>query len=304
MMMAQLQNGNRRIAVLRLIESVDVNNILGEGVVWHKPSQSVWWTDIEQNKLYAYQVKQKILAVYNTPFRLCAFGFTLKDNTIIAAFDCGIALYNYENQAIDWLFTLPTKSSCRFNDGRIDSKGRFWVGTMNENEPQKKNADLYRVDCDLSVQKVASNIGITNGIAWNNQANIFYLADSFLQTIFQYDFNNDTGVISNQKIYAKTTENAFPDGAIVDNKNNLWSAHWGGGSLVRYSVNGDEKCYKMPVSQPTCVTFGGDNNSLLFVTSANFGLSALQKKQQPLAGSLLIFESNFTGNDSYLFPYN
>ena len=287
--------------MLRLIDTVDVSNTLGEGVVWHIKSQSVWWTDIEQNKLYAYQVKQKKLDIYKTPYRLCAFGFTLKDKTIIAAFDCGIALYNYETQAIDWLFKLPLKTPLRFNDGRIDAKGRFWVGTMNESQPQEKNAGLYRVDKDLSVEKIASNIGIANGIAWNNEASLFYLADSALQTIFQYDFDHDTGAINNQRVYAKTIADAFPDGAIVDSNDNLWSAHWGGSCLVCYRSSGDKQTYDMPVSQPTCVTFGGDNNKLLFVTTANYWLSAEQKAKQPLAGSLLIFESDVKGSDSHIF---
>ncbi|NQY87389.1 MAG: SMP-30/gluconolactonase/LRE family protein [Colwellia sp.] len=287
--------------MIRLIDTVDVNNTLGEGVVWHEKSKSVWWTDIEQNKLYAYQVNQKKLAVYNTPYRLCAFGFTLNSTIIIAAFDCGIALYNYETQTIDWLFKLPSNSPIRFNDGRIDAKGRFWVGTMNESQPQEKNAGLYRVDTDLRVEKVADNIGIANGIAWNNEASLFYLADSALQTIFQYDFDADIGAINNPRIYAQTIADVFPDGAIVDSKDNLWSAHWGGACLVCYSINGETKTYEMPVSQPTCVVFGGDNSNLLFVTTASYGLSAIQKANQPLAGSLLIFESDVTGSDSHIF---
>ncbi len=287
--------------MLRLIDTVDVNNTLGEGVVWHEKSQSVWWTDIEQNKIYSYQVKQKKLTFYNTPHRLCAFAFTLNDKTIIAAFDCGIALYNYETQAIDWRFKLESNSPIRFNDGRIDAKGRFWVGTMNESQPQDKNAALYRVDKDLKVEKMASGIGIANGIAWNNEASLFYLADSVLQTIFQYDFDNDIGEISNQRVYAKTVADAFPDGATVDNRDNLWSALWGGGCLVCYAINGDVNTYEMPVTQPTCVIFGGDNSNLLFVTTANYGLSAEQKAKEPLAGSLLIFESDVTGSSNHIF---
>lgn len=286
---------------MRLIDTVDVNNTLGEGVVWHTETQSVWWTDIEQNKLYAYQVKLKKLVVYITPYRLCAFGFTLKDKTIIAAFDCGIALYNYETQATTWLFKLPEKSPLRFNDGRIDAKGRFWVGTMNESQPQDKNSSLYCVDKNLSVEKITSNVGIANGIAWNNEASTFYLADSFLQSIFKYDFDYGTGAISNRQVYATTGTDAFPDGAIVDSEDNLWSAHWGGSCLVCYTSNGEEKTYDMPVSQPTCVTFGGDNNNLLFVTTANYGFTSEQKIEQPLAGSLLIFESDVRGSNSHIF---
>jgi len=287
--------------MLNLRETIDVNNTLGEGVVWHAKSQSVWWTDIEQKKLYTYQVNQKELSTFNTPYRLCAFGFTKKETTIIAAFDCGIALYNYGTQAIFWLFKLPKNSFVRFNDGRIDAMGRFWVGTMNESDQKSESAGLYRVDNDLSVTKIFSGVGITNGLAWNNQASTFYIADSLLQTIFHYDFDLHYGVISNEQVFALTHHNVFPDGAIVDSQDNLWSAHWGGGCLVRYGLNGDRQVYDMPVSQPTCVAFGGEKNNLLFVSTANYGLSQIQKADQPLAGSLLIFDSEITGTDSPIF---
>lgn len=127
------------------------------------------------------------------------------------------------------------------------------------------------------------------------------MANSALQTIFQCDFNNATDAISNKRIYASTITNVFPDGASVDSKYNLWSANWGGTSLSCYAVNGAERVFEMPVSHPTWITFGGDNNDLMFVTTANCELSAAQKAEQPLAGSLLIFRSEAIGLDSHIF---
>ncbi|MGO4893160.1 SMP-30/gluconolactonase/LRE family protein [Paraglaciecola sp.] len=110
---------------------------------------------------------------------------------------------------------------------------------------------LYRVNTELSVEKIISNINIANGIAWSSDASLFYLANSALQTIFQCDFNNATDAISNKRIYASTITNVFPDGASVDSKYNLWSANWGGTSLSCYAVNGAERVFEMPVSHPT-----------------------------------------------------
>lgn len=287
--------------MLKLKETLDVNNTLGEGLVWDTIYGAIWWTDIQQNKLYCYQVNDKKLIVYPTPHRLCAFGLTSQIHSMIAAFDCGIAQYNYKTQEIKWLFRLPKKTSIRFNDGRVDANGRFWVGTMDEAEPQSLSGGLYCVNNDLTVLQMDDTIGIANGIAWNNDSSILYFADSVRQLIFKYDFELATGHISNKTIFANVTEKAFPDGAIVDSQNQLWSAHWGGSCLIRYDGNGVQQTFPMPVSQPTCVTFGGKNNHLLFVTTANFGLTEQQKKEQPLAGSLLIYESDIQGNDSVFF---
>lgn len=284
--------------MLKLKESLDVNNTLGEGLVWEASNGAVWWTDIEQNKLYRYQVKTQKLTMYRTPYRLCSFCFTPQTKSMIVAFDCGIAQYNYATQQINWLFQLPTDTHLRFNDGREDAKGRFWVGTMDQTNPQSLSAGLYCVNIDLTVQKMDSQIGIANGIAWSKDSSTMYLADSVRQLIFQYDFDLAAGQISNKRIYAKTSQDAFPDGAIVDIHDQLWSAHWGGSCLVRYGSDGAKETFSMPVSQPTCVTFGGKNNHLLFVTTATYGLTEQQKKAQPLAGSLLIYESNIHEIDS------
>jgi L-arabinonolactonase len=287
--------------MLKLKESLDVNNTLGEGLVWDASYGAVWWTDIEQYKLYCYQVNAQKLTIYPTPYRLCAFGFSSQAQSMIAAFDCGIAQYNYTTQKVNWLFQLPTETNLRFNDGRVDAKGRFWVGTMDQANPQSLSGGLYCVSNDLTVLQMDDRIGIANGIAWSNDSSIMYLADSARQLIFKYDFDLAAGQISNKMIYTSTSLDAFPDGAIVDSHDQLWSAHWGGSCLVRYGNDSAQDTIPMPVSQPTCVTFGGENNHLLFVTTATYGLTEQQQKAQPLAGSLLIYESDIHGIDSSSF---
>ena len=42
----------------------------------------------------------------------------------------------------------------------------------------------------------------------------------------------------------------------------------------------------MPVSQPTCVAFGGAQMDTLYITSAKYKLSPDTLKKEPLAGAL------------------
>ena len=54
----------------------------------------------------------------------------------------------------------------RFNDGRCDRQGRFFVGSMNE----KRDADtaaLYRLDADRSFHELFGDMTISNGLAWS-----------------------------------------------------------------------------------------------------------------------------------------
>lgn len=287
--------------MFQLIESVDVKNSLGEGVTWDALTQTVWWTDIEEKELFSYKPEVGEVSRYATPDRLCAFGIHEEPQTLIAAFDCGIGLYNIITKDVDWLFRFPEGATVRFNDGRVDANGRFWVGTVNEGGDRTASSGLYRVDTNLAVTKMESNVGICNGLAWNNSQDSFYMSDSARRTIYLYHFESETGHISNKRLFRQFEATAAPDGAVVDNDNNLWSALWGQSCVSRLGSSGGESRFDVPVSQPTCVAFGGEMGNLLFVTSARYGLSDRELRQQPEAGNLFIYQTDVTGSNSYRF---
>src|ERR1044071_1167738 len=112
---------------IRLLKALPVANALGEGVLWDNLSQAFYWTDILKRKLYGYQPHRDRLAQWDTPERLCSFGFIEGEpETLIAAFESGIALYRPENGAVGWLAKPESGiTGTRFNDGRVDRQGRF-----------------------------------------------------------------------------------------------------------------------------------------------------------------------------------
>ena len=54
-----------------LIDTIKVANTLGECILWDEQSQSTWWTDIHESRLYRYTLTNKQLQVYALPGRLC-----------------------------------------------------------------------------------------------------------------------------------------------------------------------------------------------------------------------------------------
>jgi sugar lactone lactonase YvrE len=276
----------------QLVEVIEVRNTLGEGVLWNAQDQSVWWTDIQEKKLFRFHWETKELESYETPERLCSFGFIEGERRLIAAFESGLALYDYQEHTIKWLYRLDTGlAGIRFNDGRVDHQGRFWAGTMVEGESSSADARLYRVDANHQVSRQQDNITISNAICWSPDSTRFYFADSAPQTIYVYDFDAHSGAISKRRVFAETTADSYPDGAIVDNEGYLWCAHWGGGCVVRYAPDGKQSStLKVPASQPTCVAFGGQDMDLLFVTSAREALSDEILAREPQAGNLFVFQ--------------
>ena len=70
----------------------------------------------------------------------------------------------------------------------------------------------------------------------------------------------------------------------------------GGGALRRYSSVGDlEEEIQLPVSSPTCPTFGGPDLGTLYVTTAKHRLSRHQLLSEPLAGAVLALEPGVRG---------
>ncbi|MDQ2077103.1 SMP-30/gluconolactonase/LRE family protein [Marinimicrobium sp. ABcell2] len=283
-----------------LIKSLPVANTLGEGVLWHPAQQAVWWTDIQACKLHRYHPESESLDTWNTPDRLAAFGFIESSDQLIAAFDGGFALYNPHTGERHWLSQpeshLPNN---RFNDGKVDRQGRFWAGTMVERgEPQSidEQASVYSWGDSPNAVKHLSGFQITNGLCWSPDSRTVYLADSPLGIYYAYDFDPASGSFSNRRVFAKTPKNIGPDGSCVDANGNVWNAQWGGSRVVCYSPEGEVlQQLDMPVSQPTCVAFGGPDYSWLFVTTARENLTPSLLQAEPEAGNLFIYRTDAAG---------
>lgn len=277
-----------------LIDVVEVNNTLGECVLWDDRKQSFWWTDIQASKLFEYDYIKRKLVVHSVPERLASFGFTEDKDTLVCAFASGFALYNPISAQIDWLAKPePHLPFNRFNDGRVDREGRFWAGTMAE-QGSDAQGSLYCLN-QRECTKIFSDIGIPNSLCWSPDGNKLYFADSTTHTIQVHEFEQLNARPANAKLFANTTPHA-PDGSTVDADGCLWNALWGGGKVIRYNPEGtltDE--LQLPVSQPTCVAFGGVDMNLLFVSTANEGLTDKQLKQQPQAGNLFIYQTPYSG---------
>ena len=283
----------------RLIDIIRVGNTLGEGVQWNDVTETLWWTDIQARLIYSYHPADVRLMKFSTPERLCSFGFVKNEAEFIVAFDRGLALYNPVSKSIGWLkCPKGLGTGMRFNDGKVDRQGRFWVGTMVEGRDPVifPEGNLYSLDGTYRLRKQESGIGISNGLCWNPNSDRLYFADSSRRIIYNYDFHSESGTIDNREVFVITESGAYPDGADIDCESCLWSAHWGAGQVVRYTPSGKKDIVlDLPVSQPTCVTFGGADLDLLFITSAKEGIEDSKLCKQPNAGDVFVFQVGISG---------
>jgi L-arabinonolactonase len=276
--------------MMKPIDIVQAGNTLGEGVLWDSAGARAWWTDIQEKRLLRYTPTTGAVETFDLPERLGSFGFVEDSTQIVAAFESGFALYRPETGALDWIARPPhAAKNIRFNDGRMDRQGRFWGGSMVEGDGEPRGK-LYRLDGSGRCEVCATDIAISNGICFSPDGKWMYFADSPKQVIHRYALDPESGEISNRCIFAMTPKDAFPDGAQVDCDGCVWSAHWGAGRVVRYTPGGRvDMTIDLPVTQPTCVAFGGDDMDLLFVTTARESLSGKDLERQPHAGNMFIY---------------
>lgn len=277
---------------------------LGEGPHWDQASQKLYFVDIEDQKILRYDPATGVAnfaVVGNGPV-----GFVIPvqgaRNKFVAGSATDVVLVSWDGEknvtkcAPQTLATAESnRAETRFNDAKADASGRLWAGTMGllkDGVFPPNVGSLYSLDADLTLKKHVTSVTISNGLAWNSDNDTLYYIDSPTYQIVAFNYNAQTGAISNKKTVFDLRENnisGFPDGMTIDTDGNLWVAVYGGsgvlqvnpktGKLLRYvKING--------ANNITSVAFGGQNYDVLYVTSAREGLTEAELKEQPHAGYL------------------
>ncbi|WP_086617111.1 SMP-30/gluconolactonase/LRE family protein [Erythrobacter tepidarius] len=285
-------------ATIELVKIIPAQCALGEGPVWDHRLGCLWFTDIAAAQLLRLDWPSAALTRFDLPERLGSLGLTDDPAQLICAFASGFALYTPATGACAWLCkTEPDYRGLRMNDGRIDREGRFWAGSMVEDSTlaPPEQATLYRLDGE-SATAVRRGIAISNAIAFAPDGTVLYFTDTPTQVIERYQLDPATGALGAAEIFARLTGNAYPDGADVDAAGRLWNAEWGSGRVTAYNSDGSRFVQiELPVSQVSCVTFGGADCNLLFVTTARTGLSDEALAKEPQAGDLFVYRAGVTG---------
>lgn len=270
---------------------VSGNDQLGETPLWCDQTQKLWWLDIEKPKLQSYDPATKKHDFLTMPGTYLGSQALTKSGDHLVAIDSDLHFLNFDTGETKPFVQVESGFDNRLNDGRVDGKGRLWIGTM-DNQYTRPNGGLYKVDPDGTVTKMLEGINVSNGIAFSPNNDKFYFTDTRRYQTWVFDFDIDEGVLSNQRLFADYSQTGDrPDGACVDVDGCLWTAFFAGSRIVRYRPDGRIDCrITLPVSNPTCICFGGPELETLYISTASKFLSDDQLKSQPLAGALLAIQ--------------
>jgi sugar lactone lactonase YvrE len=285
---------------------IKADNILGEGPDWNPSAEILSWVDILAKKFHYYDFKKNQLNHIDTK-EVIGFAIpTTKNNTYITGQLDELCLLNIESKEQELLKSVPeNKKLNRFNDAKCDSNGRLWAGTTTD-DFKNAPAGLYLMDNNLTIKKVMSNIGCSNGLCWSSDNKKMYYIDTSSLTLKSFDFTSTTGAFSNESILLKWPgENGYLDGMTIDASGKLWIAIWNGGKVIRFcpetkNVIGE---IKVNAKKPTSAVFGGKNLEKLFITSARVGTESSDLKNNPEEGSIFVVETKIKGTQNYRFRF-
>ena len=248
-------------------------NHLGEGPVWDTATGVLWWLDGTGRRVgnpSIWRLQPSTGRVDNWSLDRDVGALAVRENgKLVLALDRGFHFFDPATEELELIASIEAgQPRSRLNDGKVDRRGRFIAGGMDDKE-ELPICGLWRLDPDLTVTRVEEGIICTNGPCWSPDDKTFYVADTFVDEFWAYDYDIDTGALSNKRVFADTKSGAgVPDGSTVDAEACLWNAELISGDLVRYDPEGNvERRIGMPVRNITSVMFGGDKLDEIYVTS-------------------------------------
>ncbi len=243
---------------------VDYANQVGEGPLWHPQDKKLYWVDIPPGKIYRHDPATGESELhFQGPTGIGGFTIQVDGSLLCFTYNAGIGVL--KDGQWRWVVgVLPQEQGRKFNDVIADPVGRVFAGTI-VNE-QGRGA-LYRMDLDGSLTQVETGLGISNGMGFSLDHRLMYYTDTETQRIDVFDYDVDTGDISNRRTFVDTTD-GWPDGMTVDAEGYVWSAGFGHSRVTRYAHDGSvDSVIDVPMLNTTSIIFAGDDLTDAYVTS-------------------------------------
>ena len=277
--------------------------VLGEGACWFPLEQRLYWVDILRCEVHRFDPATGLDEFRETPSHVSMVQPTTRGDLVLATRD-GIARMNFTSGAFQPLCDPEADlAGNRFNDGKVDPRGRLFAGSI-AYDGSDKQANLWRIDPDLSFTKVIDCVGNSNGLGWSPDQRTFYWTDTKTGCVFAFDYEADSGDISSRRVAVEVDRTlGRPDGLTVDAEGFLWTALWGGYGVVRWNPANGQLVAKItcPVPCVTCPSFGGPDLDVLYFTTAQKGRSEMEPATEPEAGNVFAASPGVKGLPGFRF---
>ena len=279
-------------------------SLLGESPFWHPTEQALYYCDIPGRALQRFDPATGELAHWDFDTEVASAAPLLGGQLLLAMRD-GLWRFDPASGARRRLADPPYEPAKeRFNDGKCDPQGRFWVGTIYEPRDAAL-ASLHRY-AHGKLERQCGGITVSNGLAWSPNGRTMYWSDTKAHTVYAFDFDPLNGEISHRREFASfpvkqsgqplESYGGRPDGAAVDAEGCYWVAMFEGQRILRLSPDGELlREVLLPVRCATMPCFGGPDLKTLYITTARENRPRTELIEQPYAGCVLALDVDVPG---------
>ncbi len=297
-------------------------NELGESPFWHPDEQMLYWVDGIGQQIHRLNVFMGSVESWAMPSEPGCIAPATSGGLVIALRD---GVY----RAKDWggdlqllAAAVHDPATTRFNDGKADPCGRFWVGSLYE--PRDANlAQLFCLDArtagpqglapelEAKLAVKAGNAMTANGLAWSPDASTLYWADTPGHIIRAWDWDSRSNQMSRERIFKQWPPKpdgwqsglsgydgyvGRPDGAAVDVQGNYYVAMYEGARVLKLGPSGEVlQDIPVPVQCPTMPCFGGADLQTLYLTTARQKRPAAELQRYPESGCVFSMQVDVPG---------
>ncbi len=275
--------------------------LVGECPLWHPAERNIYWVDIAGytvHRMHPLTGEHRAWLMPSEPSALALH----PHGGLVVALRGGFVHLDTASGEVTPIAPAPYDTAlARFNDGKVDSAGRFWVGTIYEPRDQPAAA-MYCLEKGVVNLKWSGGMTNSNGLAFSPDGRAMYHADTTSHRIVRYHYDAEAGAVSHPQPFKQFSSDKAdnyggrPDGAAVDSEGAYWCAMFEGGRLLRFSPDGELlREVALPLRCPTMVAFGGDDLRTLYITSASHARSPQEREQYPLTGRVLAMAVDVAG---------
>ena len=263
-------------AVARLI--CDAGAMIGESPLWSRGQ--LLWTDPLGPRLLRFA--QGALRVVPTDEPVWSLG-CLPDGGVFGTLErafCAIDTAGAMQSGVSALID----AGCRFNDMTLDPGGGLWAGLMHRGLLATRGAIFHAPSLDQQPRRVASGLGVPNGMKFSRDGSKLYVVDTLMRTLLAYPAG---GAQLGEPVIISDFLGlpGKPDGMTLGPDGTFWVAMWGGSCIVQLAPDGAPlRRIAIPAPHVSSVCFGPPDR--LFVTTSRMRLSPQVLAEHPGSGAL------------------
>lgn len=262
--------------------------LLGEGPLWHPERGELLWFDILGRTLHGDGRRWELAELSS------AAGWIDRDALLVASGKhlCRLDLRDgalHPVAAVD-----EGNPATRFNDGRADPWGGFWIGTMGIGA-EAGAGSIWRYHRG-EARRLLAPVTIPNAIAFHPSGAFATYADTDRRLVWRQPLAERDGWPTGEAevLLDLRAEGLNPDGAVFDADGTLWVALWGAGEVRGFGSGGERVGgFSCPAKQTTCPAIGGDGT--LYCTTAAAGIAQEELARNPGQGRTYAWDAGLRG---------